>query len=100
MPGRGLGPTFIEAKTYRIEGHFVGDPELYRDHAQTQEIFHSTDPLLVFRRKMEESLHLMDAAECDEIDRQCRQKILSAKEFALAAEYPDAAEYMQYVYAD
>ena len=27
---RGEGPTFIEAKTYRIEGHFVGDPELYR----------------------------------------------------------------------
>lgn len=26
----GEGPTFIEAKTYRIEGHFVGDPELYR----------------------------------------------------------------------
>ena len=24
---RGEGPTFIEAKTYRIEGHFVGDPE-------------------------------------------------------------------------
>ena len=27
---RGEGPTFIEAKTYRIEGHFVGDPEKYR----------------------------------------------------------------------
>ena len=23
----GEGPTFIEAKTYRIEGHYVGDPE-------------------------------------------------------------------------
>ena len=37
----GEGPTFIEAKTYRIEGHFVGDPELYRDHAETQKILFS-----------------------------------------------------------
>ena len=45
------GPTFIEAKTYRIEGHFVGDPELYRDHAETQKIYHDTDPLKMFRAK-------------------------------------------------
>ena len=42
---RGEGPTFIEAKTYRIEGHFVGDPELYRKKEETMEIFHRTDPL-------------------------------------------------------
>ena len=24
---RGEGPTLLEARTYRIEGHFVGDPE-------------------------------------------------------------------------
>jgi acetoin:2,6-dichlorophenolindophenol oxidoreductase subunit alpha len=28
---QGGGPTLIEAKTYRLKGHFVGDPQMYRD---------------------------------------------------------------------
>ena len=46
----GEGPTFIECKTYRIEGHFVGDPELYRSKEETLRIFHDTDPLKRFRK--------------------------------------------------
>ena len=45
----GEGPTMIECKTYRIEGHFVGDPELYRSKEETMKIFHDTDPLKKFR---------------------------------------------------
>ena len=96
---KGEGPTFIEAKTYRIEGHFVGDPELYRDHAETQKIFHDTDPLKMFRQKAA-ALKLLTAEECDELDAKCAQKIKEAKEYALAGEYPDASEYMKYVYVD
>jgi acetoin:2,6-dichlorophenolindophenol oxidoreductase subunit alpha len=28
---QGGGPTLIEAKTYRLKGHYVGDPQKYRD---------------------------------------------------------------------
>ena len=90
----GEGPTFIEAKTYRIEGHFVGDPELYRDHAETQKIYHDTDPLKMFRAKAAK-LKLMTAEECDAIDAKCEQKIKDAKEYAMQSEYPDASEYMK-----
>ena len=93
----GEGPTFIEAKTYRIEGHFVGDPELYRDHAETQKIYHDTDPLKMFRAKAAK-LKLMTAEECDAIDAKCEQKIKDAKEYAMQSEYADASEYMKYVY--
>ncbi|MCK8824212.1 thiamine pyrophosphate-dependent dehydrogenase E1 component subunit alpha [Fuchsiella alkaliacetigena] len=31
------GPTLIEAKTYRWEGHFVGDPCVYRDDCEVEE---------------------------------------------------------------
>ena len=95
----GEGPTFIEAKTYRIEGHFVGDPELYRDHAETQKIYHDTDPLKMFRAKAAK-LKLMTAEECDAIDAKCEQKIKDAKEYAMQSEYADASEYMKYVYVD
>lgn len=96
---RGEGPTFIEAKTYRIEGHFVGDPEMYRDHAETLKIYHDTDPLKRFRANMEK-MKLLTEQECDAIDAKCDQKIKDAKEFAMISEYPDESEYMKYVYVD
>ncbi|WP_312940075.1 thiamine pyrophosphate-dependent dehydrogenase E1 component subunit alpha [Oscillibacter sp.] len=96
---RGEGPTFIEAKTYRIEGHFVGDPELYRTREETQKIFHDTDPLQLFRKKAEK-LKVMTAEECDAVDAECVVKIKAAKKFAMESEYPDSSEFMKYVYVD
>ncbi len=96
---RGEGPTFIEAKTYRIEGHFVGDPELYRTREETQKIFHDTDPLQMFRKKAEK-LKVMTAEECDAVDADCVEKIKAAKKFAMESEYPDSSEFMKYVYVD
>lgn len=95
----GEGPTFIECKTYRIEGHFVGDPELYRQKAETQEIYRTTDPLKLFRQN-EIAMSLMSAEECDAIDEQVTAKIKEAKEFAMASPLPDAEQYMRYVYND
>ncbi|WP_312635691.1 thiamine pyrophosphate-dependent dehydrogenase E1 component subunit alpha [Oscillibacter sp.] len=96
---RGEGPTFIEAKTYRIEGHFVGDPEMYRTREETQKIFHDTDPLQMFRKKAEK-LKLMTAKECEAVDADCVEKIKAAKKFAMESEYPDSGEFMKYVYVD
>lgn len=97
----GEGPTMIECKTYRIEGHFVGDPELYRSKEETMKIFHDTDPLKKFREKMAESMNdLVTSAECDEIDAKVDAKIKAAKEFAMDSKQPDASEHMKFVYAD
>ena len=97
----GEGPTMIECKTYRIEGHFVGDPELYRSKEETMKIFHDTDPLKKFREKMAETMNdLVTSAECDEIDAKVDAKIKAAKEFAMDSKQPDASEYMKFVYAD
>lgn len=96
---KGEGPTFIEAKTYRIEGHYVGDPELYREKEETQKIFHDTDPLKMFRLKAAK-LKLMTAKDCDAIDEACVEKIKAAKKFAMESEYPDSSEYLKYVYVD
>jgi pyruvate dehydrogenase E1 component alpha subunit len=96
---KGEGPTFIEAKTYRIEGHYVGDPEMYRSREETQKIFHDTDPLKMFREKAAK-LKLMSAGECDEIDTACAEKIKAAKKFAMDSEYPDSADFLKYVYVE
>ena len=91
----GEGPTFIEAKTYRIEGHFVGDPELYRTKDETQRIYSDTDPLRAFTAK-----GVLPEKELERIRARCRQKIADAKAFALASAYPDASEYNRHVYVD
>lgn len=46
----GEGPTLLEAKTYRIKGHFVGDPEMYRTKAEVAERFANSDPLKNFAK--------------------------------------------------
>lgn len=94
----GKGPTLIECKTYRIEGHFVGDPELYRKKEETMKIFHDTDPLKRFREQMAEMRGPLTAEDCDLIDKKCDDKIKQAKEFAMTSEYPDESEYLKYVY--
>lgn len=95
---KGEGPTLIECKTYRIEGHFVGDPELYRKKEETMKIFHDTDPLKRFREEMVKMGGPMTAEECDALDAKCDEKIKAAKEFAMQSEYPDESEYLKYVY--
>ena len=96
---RGEGPTFIEAKTYRIEGHFVGDPELYREKEETQRIFRETDPLKLFMNQLPEGLEF-EQAELDQILADARQKIADAKAFAMSCEQPDESEFFKDVYVD
>ena len=97
----GEGPTFIEAKTYRIEGHFVGDPELYRKKSETQEIFRTTDPLKMFREKMANEMNdLVSAEECDAIDEKCAKAIEAAKRYAMESPLPNEADYLKYVYEE
>ena len=96
---RGEGPTFIEAKTYRIEGHFVGDPEKYRKKEETIQIFHDTDPLTHFLDKLPAGVEFTQA-ELDEILAAARAKVAAAKEYAVSCEYPDESEYFKDVYVD
>lgn len=42
---KGDGPTFIENKTYRIRGHFEGDPQKYRTGAEVDEWQKKKDPI-------------------------------------------------------
>lgn len=44
----GNGPMLLECKTYRVKGHYVGDPELYRPKAEVEHQFAANDPLKRF----------------------------------------------------
>lgn len=50
---RGEGPTLIEAKTYRYEGHFLGDPEPYRKKEDVVR-WRERDPIQLFGARLQE----------------------------------------------
>jgi Pyruvate/2-oxoglutarate dehydrogenase complex, dehydrogenase (E1) component, eukaryotic type, alpha subunit len=95
----GKGPYLLELKTYRIKGHFVGDPEKYRTKEEVQEHFQNDDPMVNFRKTVIEKKLLTDA-ELDEIDEAARQLVLESVEEAIAASYPDESELMKNYYCD
>ena len=61
------GPSLLEAKTYRIKGHFVGDPMLYRDKKEVEE-FWLNEPIKKFEKKLVElkNLNETEKNKCSE----------------------------------
>jgi TPP-dependent pyruvate/acetoin dehydrogenase alpha subunit len=47
----GLGPVFLEARTYRLRGHYSGDPEHYRP-AEEVARWRERDPLTEYEREL------------------------------------------------
>ncbi len=91
----GLGPTLIEAKTYRIKGHFVGDPEKYRTKEEVQKHFTANDPIKNFAQKVIGAGWLKQA-DLDAIHAEAAREIEQAVAAARQAPYPDDSE----LYAD
>ncbi len=85
----GLGPTFIEAKTFRFQGHLLGDDSHYIPPAQMAAA-RQADPIPAYRRALLE--RQVPEAELDLIDAGIAGIIQRAADFALASEYPDTEE--------
>jgi pyruvate dehydrogenase E1 component alpha subunit len=84
----GAGPTFIEALTYRYEGHNVGDVQNYRDKSEVAAWLESRDPIDRLRRFLTERGHLDDAAFGEATSR-ARDIVADAIAFAETSPWPD-----------
>jgi acetoin:2,6-dichlorophenolindophenol oxidoreductase subunit alpha len=94
----GDGPTLIEAKTFRFNGHLVGDPGDYIPREEYAAAV-AADPFPRYRRYLLDG-GFADAAELDGIDADIVAEIDAAVEFALASPVPDLAELRRDVFAD
>lgn len=94
----GEGPTFIEAKTYRLRGHYEGDPQVYRTSEEV-EAWKESDPIAAFRSKLVNS-KLVDESALEEIEGQVMAELDEAVAFAAAAEKPKPEDALAGVYAD
>lgn len=93
----GGGPTFIEGHTYRLIGHMVGDPEVYRSKAEVEER-RAKDPIPRFRRALVESFGFSSGA-VEAIEREAAAAVDDAEAFARAAPAPDPATAAEDIYA-
>lgn len=95
----GGGPTLLEAKTYRIKGHFVGDPEMYRTREEVQEQFETNDPLKKFRQAAFFANSLTEK-DLQEIEVVVHKAIDEAVDFARQSPYPKPEELFQDLYVE
>ncbi len=91
----GLGPTLIECKTYRWEGHVVGEQafigaEAYRKQSEIEE-WKTRCPVLRFEKFLTGEAKLTKG-ELDRIVAECEAEIEEAIKFARESPYPDPSE--------
>ena len=95
----GGGPTLIEAKTYRIKGHFVGDPEKYRTKEEVKEHFEKDDPIKNFTKVVLEQ-GILKQKDLDEIYAAAQAEIDAAEAQARKDPYPEESELFENLYID
>jgi TPP-dependent pyruvate/acetoin dehydrogenase alpha subunit len=86
----GGGPTLIEHKLHRLEGHYVGDKEQYRQE-DIDEIREEWDPVSKYRDTLVERGWLTHE-EYDNIVETVDEEVDAALEFAASSDFPDPAE--------
>jgi TPP-dependent pyruvate/acetoin dehydrogenase alpha subunit len=90
---QGHGPTLIEAVTYRYRGHSKSDRQLYRTREEVKE-WMQKDPIQRFRALMR-----ISDKEFTEIEKQAKEEIRKAVEFAENSPEPDVASILEGIYA-
>jgi len=94
----GGGPTLLESVTYRLHGHYEGDPGRYRT-AEEVSRWRERDPIPRFAAHLS-GLGVLADQEREEIDREVRGAVERAVEFAERSEPPDPATALVDVYSD
>lgn len=84
----GGGPSFLEARTYRFYGHFLGDnPRRYRS-AEEEAYWRARDPILQFKERVLATA-LLSEADLARIEQEVTDLIEEAVRFAEESPLPD-----------
>lgn len=93
-------PYFLELKTFRPGGHFVGDPQAYRsDDEKDKKLIEQNDPVKRFKAYLLEN-EIATAEELKAKEREAKEEIDAAVEFALASPFPELSTALEDVYTD
>ena len=90
----GSGPVFMDVETYRLVGHYVGDPQVYRPKDEVRELRETQDPI----EKLRERLGLSDE-EFEAVDQEVQGVVDGSVEFAKNGTDPEPQDALKNVYA-
>ena len=93
----GQGPSLVECKTYRYEGHWVGDPVIYRTKDELEK-WKKADSIVRFRKKLLDD-HGFSSDEIEQVEARVKDEIAEAVAFARSAAPPDPETHAEYTYA-
>lgn len=96
----GEGPSFIEARTYRLRGHHMGDVGFARGYRTKEELDEYTrrEPVGRFRSWLLENRKLSES-EIAAVEAEIEAEMQEAIEYVNASPVPDVSEIMEHVYA-
>ncbi|MCB0278875.1 MAG: pyruvate dehydrogenase (acetyl-transferring) E1 component subunit alpha, partial [Calditrichaeota bacterium] len=91
-------PVFIKVNTYRYRGHSISDPATYRSKEEVEE-YKKRDPInqlkdLIISKKW------ANENEVKEIEKEVKDVINEAVDFAEKSDWPDISEVFDHVYKD
>ena len=94
---RGEGPTFIEAMTYRLVGHMIGDNEVYRTKAEVAE-WHERDMIFTFPQRLVADFGVT-ADQIAAVQADVAREMAEIARFAEESPWPDPIEVAEDVWA-
>src|SRR5436309_9488045 len=89
----GQGPVFLDVETYRMHGHYIGDPQVYRSK-ENRDAASEHDPVVRLHEKLEVSSEEWDALEAE-----VHAVVEAAVEFAKNGTDPQPEDALKNVYA-
>ena len=90
----GKGPVFLNVRTYRLVGHYIGDPQVYREKSELEELRETKDPIELLRARLG-----VGDEEFEALDTEIVAIVEGSVEFAKAGTDPKPEDALKYVYA-
>jgi TPP-dependent pyruvate/acetoin dehydrogenase alpha subunit len=94
---QGEGPTLLVTECYRFEGHYAGEPQVYREQAEIQEYL-AKDPIPRFREYLLRE-GVANQAQITALETEIGREISEAVTFARESPEPDPTTALDYNYA-
>jgi pyruvate dehydrogenase E1 component alpha subunit len=90
----GKGPVFLHLDCVRLHGHYIGDPQVYRDKDEARKLAETRDPITLLRTKL-----AVADEDFEEMDAEVTEIVEASLEFAQNGTDPAPEDALKNVYA-